>query len=79
MCHDELYHPKPLPPVGWHDVGHAAQAVALVILAVLIVSWFGHARRDYRQGIRRHEVVADVAVEPRALWGNETMTCEVIR
>lgn len=76
MCHDELYHPK-IRPIDWRDIWHTAQAVALVILAAVVVSWFGHERYDHGQGMRRHQAVASVAVEPRALWGNKTMTCEV--
>lgn len=79
MCHGELYHPKPIPPVGWHDVGHAAQAVLLAVIATVIIAWFGHARRDYRAAMIRHAVVADIAVEPRGVWGLNTMTCEATR
>lgn len=76
MRHGELYESR--GAVGWRDIGHAAQAVFLAVVAVLLVSWFGHARREYLQGMRRHEVTAEVAVEPRGLWGN-IETCEVRR
>jgi len=76
MCHGELYESR--EPVGWRDIGHAAQAVFLAIVAVLLVSWFGHARRDSLQGMQRHEAAAEVAVEPRGLWGN-ILACEVRR